>query len=54
MTKIEQLKKSFGSEDYVYEGKDCSCKTIKYKYKCPVGHHHSIRMNHWNNGVRCQ
>lgn len=47
------IKSEFGKDDYTYEGEDRSGKIIKYKYKCPEGHHHSIVMSKWLDGARC-
>jgi len=47
------MKFAFVKEGYIYEGEDRSLRAIKYKYECPIGHHHSVRMSHWIDGVRC-
>jgi hypothetical protein len=49
---IEYIRSLFEKEGYIVIG-EYKNSTIPIKYKCPMGHEHSVRIHDWKNGDRC-
>lgn len=50
---IDEVKALFLEENYVVLSDDYKNSKSKIKYKCPNGHIHFIRLDHWRRGIRC-
>jgi len=50
---IESIKTLFKKDNYLVLSTKYTHSKQKISYKCPDGHLHSMRLDHWRRGVRC-
>ena len=50
---IDNIKEKFILDGYEVLSSNYITSKQKIEYKCPNGHFHSMRLDHWNRGIRC-